>query len=104
MTKFIKMLSFACVIFIATEANAARTFPSPPPPAPPPPTAEGSRMQVEPDEIRFAPVRGVHSKSTDLLLNACRAKISKPVSMSVEWSTRDKRTGWWCKYKLKSAH
>ena len=102
MIAFIRMSSFACVVLFADEAGAQippRTFTPPPPPI-----AEGSRIQVEPDEIRFAPVRGAHSKSTALLLNACRAKISKPVSMSVEWSTHYKRTGWWCRYQLKSAH
>ena len=101
------MLRFACVILFVGEAGVLIAAPAGVtslPSAPPPLIAQGSRIQVEPDEIRFAPVRGAHSKSTALLLNACRAKISKPVSMSVEWSKHYGRTGWWCRYQLRSAH
>ena len=103
MKAFIRILSIACVTLLVGGAVAPP--PPPPPPPPAPSVSQGSHVEiVDPDELRYAPVRGQQSRPTALVLNDCRAKISKPVSMSVVWGTYYERTGWFCRYKVRSAH
>ena len=98
------ILSLVCITLLAGKAFAAPA-PPPPPPPPAPSVSQGSHVEiVDLDELRYAPVRGQQSRPTALVLNDCRAKISKPVSMSVVWGTYYERTGWFCRYKVRSAH
>ena len=104
MKAVVRFLSVACVALFAGGAFAQAIAPPPPPAPTPARISDGTSHGVDSDELRYAPVRGPQSKPTALVLNECRAKISKPVSMSAVYATYYKRTGWWCRYKLKSAH
>ena len=108
-----RQLSFAFAMLIATSAVAYGQASPPvsvltvtvPPKTTPTPPNQGSSGNIEvQDEIVYKPMRGAHSSPTALILNKCRAKYNKPVSIKVEWATYYKRTGWWCVFKLKSAH
>ena len=100
-----RQLSFAFAMLIATStvAYGQGITVTVPPKTPPPDQGSSGHIEVQ-DEIVYKPMRGAHSSPTALILNKCRAKYNKPVSIKVEWATYYKRTGWWCVFKLKSAH
>ena len=99
-----RQLSFAFAMLIATSTVAygqSITATVPPKTTPPPPETHSS---VDPflDEIVYSPIAGKHSKPFVKVLNSCRVKYSKMVDIHAVWTTRYRRTGWWCVYKRRA--
>jgi|GEM_PF-7116670 len=104
MTVNIRNLCFAGAILIATSSVAygqciAACGGPKPTPTPPP---QQSHNSVFGDELKYGPIGGAKNKQQVIVLDKCRIKYSKAVTINAEWNKRLGRTGWWCVYKPKN--